>query len=106
MPNLFTRVPAQPVPPLPGWLAMPLRVADAFMVATWSRPPTGTLASTWVTPGTLELCLLVTVIGIPLGVLLFAGGSAGWAVVGALSVVFAAGAACVALVGIVQRRSG
>jgi hypothetical protein len=106
LPNVFTRVPGRPVPPLPRWLALPLRIADGFMVATWSRPPTGTLATTWVTPGTLELCVVVAVIGIGLGVLLLAGGSAGWAVVGGLSILFALGAACVAVVGLVQRVSG
>lgn len=105
MPNVFTRVPDRPVPALPGWAALPLRVADVFMVAMWSRPPTGTLASTWVTPGTLQLSAVLTPVNLALGVALLAlGGSVLWVLVGILLVVMAVGSGCVAVVGFAQRR--
>ena len=109
MSNAFTRVPERPVPPLPGWTRVPLRVADLLMVALWSRPPTGTLATTWVTPATLQLCAAVTLVGGLLGLgLLFsalAAGGVGLAVGGAALLALALAAACVVIVGIAQRRA-
>lgn len=109
MPNAFTRVPGRPVPALHGWMRLPLRVADLVMVAMWSRPPTGTLATTWVTPGTLWLCVAVCLVGgLPALLLLIwalAGGGPGPAAGGAVLLALAIGSACVALVGIAQRRA-
>ena len=105
MPNLFTRVPERPVPSLKG-LGLLIVAADAFMVAMISRPATGSLRTTWVTPATLALCA-ATAAG--------AAVAAGWVVVrgvSALSALAAAalaaaalGAACVLAVGVWQRRA-
>ena len=107
MPNVFTRVPDQPVPPLPSWTAVPLRIADIFMVALWSRPPTGTLATTWVTPGTLQLTIILTPVNLVLGLALIGiGGAAIWVIVGIVLVLMAIGSGAVALIGLAQRRGG
>ncbi|HEX6489082.1 MAG TPA: hypothetical protein VF137_09485 [Candidatus Dormibacteraeota bacterium] len=104
MPNTFTRVPDRPVPELPRWARVLLPAADLFMVAMVSRPPTGTLRTTWVTPATLQLCAVLGVVAPVIGVLLlFRGGVA--LAVGILLILFAAGCLSVALVGLAQRRS-
>jgi hypothetical protein len=110
VPNILTRVPAEPVPRLPEWCAVVVPPADLFMVLLLSRPATGSLRTTWVTPATLVLsvatgltslvCLAPALAGL--------GGVLRVAVVLALAL-FAAGSLCVALVGIAQRsaiRSG
>lgn len=105
MPNRFTRVPERPVPPLPvvGRALLPL--ADAFMLAMLSRPASGSLRRTWVTPGTLLLCALVVLVGVPLGVVALARGGTGLRVVaGAVIIALAAGSAAVLAVGALQRR--
>lgn len=109
MPNVFTRVPERAVPELPAWARALLPVADRFMVVMVSRPPTGTLASTWVTPATLQLCSTLTVVCAVTSVfLLVAQGlraSLPAALVGAVLLLFALGCASVALVGFAQRRA-
>src|SRR5437867_4686611 len=55
VPNRLTAVPSGPAPELGGVARRVRPVADAFMVAMISRPPSGTLATTWVTPATLGL---------------------------------------------------
>ena len=106
MPNVFTRVPDRPVPPLPGWAGGVLRVADLFMVAMYSRPPSGTLATTWVTPSTLQLAAGLAVVDVVLGLALLL--TRPWGAVsvllGLLLLLIAVGAGSVALVGGLQRR--
>lgn len=76
----------------------------------WSRPQSGSLAVTWVTPATLWLCL-VTALAAAAGVVLLAvipgGRSSGLtAVLCAVLVGAALLALPVALVGVAQRRRG
>jgi hypothetical protein len=104
LPNVFTRVPDGPVPPLPRWASALLRVADLFMVVMISRPPTGTLRTTWVTPATLQLGAALAVVGVLGGALLLWARGPG-ALLGALLLVFGLGCASVALVGLAQRRA-
>ena len=110
MPNRFTRVPDAPVPPPSALGSAALPVADWFMVAMFSRPPSGTLRTTWVTPSTYWMTL-----GTCIGALLLAGlllsGAIGQittiSLVGvAICLLFAVGAGSVAIVGWGQRRSG
>ncbi|MHB8572854.1 MAG: hypothetical protein ACYDAY_07845 [Candidatus Dormibacteria bacterium] len=103
MPNLFTRVPPGPVPRLPPAARPVVLLADLFMWAMASRPSTGSLADTWVTPGTLLLCVLVVPVGVLLSGLLL-GGSGPARVAGALLVLVTTGAVAVALVALLQRR--
>ena len=105
MPTRFTRVPTGDVPLLPLWARWAVLPADAFMLLMVSRPATGSLARTWVTPGTLQLCIATTVLALVALVLLLSTGGSGVAHVIALVVaaVLVAGAGCVALVGWAQR---
>jgi hypothetical protein len=110
MPNRFTQVPDAPAPP-PGPLGSALLpIADFFMLAMFSKPPSGTLRTTWVTPSTYWLT-----IGTCIGALVIAGllvsGVIGQittiSIVGVVICLFlAVGAGSVALVGGGQRRSG
>lgn len=108
MPNRFTRVPDGPVPALPRGTRWLLRPADLFMLAMLSRPVSGTLRTTWVTPATLALCVVTALAGLPLGAAALAGGVvSGRAlrlVAGAVLVTVALGSVSVALVGALQRR--
>ena len=109
MPNAFTRVPERPVPPLPAWALAVMPLADRFMVVLVSRPPTGTLRTTWVTPATLQLCSVLSVVCGVIGAVLLASGivrlEVRAVVFGVLLVAFGAGCLSVALVGIAQRRA-
>ena len=69
MPNRFTRVPERPVPPLPWLGRMVLPLADLFMILMASRPRSGSLRTTWVTPATVGLCMVTVVGGVLLDVL-------------------------------------
>lgn len=108
MPNRFTRIPAGPVPALPlaGRALLPL--ADLFMLLMLSRPATGSLRNTWVTPATLGLCLGVVVIAVPMGAVALATGAADGSrlrvAAGIVIIAMAAGSAAVAAVGALQRR--
>jgi hypothetical protein len=110
VPNRFTRVPGGAVPPLPGWAGPVLPVADLFMELMLSRPASGTLRSTWVTPATLQLCGALAAIGSVLGVVLgrqaLATGAWLEAAAGLVLFVLAIGAAAVAAVGLAQRGAG
>jgi hypothetical protein len=104
VPNIFTRVPAEPVPRLPGWCAAVVPVADLFMTLMVSRPATGTLRNTWVTPATLVLSVATGLTSIVCVALAVAGLSAGWRVgVTLVLALFAVGSLCVAAVGLAQR---
>lgn len=108
MPNRFTRVPegAVPVLPVAGRALLPL--ADLFMLLMLSRPASGSLRTTWVTPATLGLCLGVLVVGAPLGAVSVATGLGDrhWVRVaaGLVIILLAAGSAAVAAVGALQRQ--
>ena len=79
------------------------------MVAMVSRPPTGTLATTWVTPATLQLCTALTLASVLGGAFLVATGSLGGRVpalvLGIVLLAFGARCVSVALVGFAQRRA-
>jgi hypothetical protein len=109
MPNRFTRVPDSPAPQ-PGPLGSAvLPVADFFMLAMFSKPASGTLRTTWVTPSTYWMTVGTSIGALVIAVLLLSG------VIGritTLSIVgvliclfFAIGAGAVAVIGGGQRRS-
>jgi len=101
VPNRFTRVPEEPVPSLPAGLWPLIAVADAFMWVLASRPATGSLRHTWVTPGTLQLCLAVAAGAFLLALALpLAGVPAGL-----LALPVALGAGAVGSIGLLQRRA-
>ncbi len=109
MPNAFTRVPDSPVPPPDRFGSAVIPVADAFMVAMFSKPPSGTLRTTWVTPSTYWMTLATFLGAVVIAGLLLSG------LVGAITTIsivgvmicllFAIGAGSVAVVGGCQRRS-
>ena len=108
MANRLTRVPDKPVPPLPRWVRLAVPAADFFMIVMVSRPRSGSLSKTWVTPATLQMCLAVVVICllcaglVALGLVERSNVAIG---LGAGLLLLAIGAGAVALVGIAQRRS-
>ena len=108
MPNRLTRVPERPVPPLPWLGRMLLPLADLFMILLVSRPQSGSLRTTWVTPATLVLCMATAVGGVLLDVVVLhiGGGDRGPAALigGAVVGVLVVGSAYVAAIGLAQRR--
>jgi hypothetical protein len=104
MGNRFTRVPDRAAPSLDGPIGKLVPVADLFMLLMISRPRTGSLRNTWVTPATLVLCVSVFVIGAPAGGLLIALGAIASVLVGIALILVAIGAGAVAAVGTAQRR--
>lgn len=108
MANLLTAVPSQP-PPRPAGAANRLVwFADLFMIALVSRPSTGTLRTTWVTPATLALAA-ASVLAALLVLIALVAGAGSWpallVVIGTpLSVAFGFGAGAVVAVGVDQRR--
>lgn len=107
MPNRLTRVPDGSPPALPGGPAARavVAMADAFMVAMVSRPATGSLRNTWVTPATFWLSVLT---GLVAAALLAVAASAftGWVRPAAalLGLLLLLGAGSVFAVGVWQRR--
>ncbi len=91
-------------------MAALLPLADLFMAALLSRPPGGTLRTTWVTPATLQMSGAVAVAGSLLGAVAAVSGFTGgrWVVTaaGILLILLAIGSASVAAVGLAQRRIG
>jgi hypothetical protein len=108
MPNRWTRVPAGPPPAPPRWAAALLPLADLFMWAMVSRPQSGSLRATWVTPATFFLSgLAAAAAAILLAVCAAASArGGGWAPLAGIAVcaALAAGSAAVGLVGLAQRR--
>jgi hypothetical protein len=109
MPNLFTKVPDAPVPP-PGSLGSAvLPVADLFMLAMFSKPPSGTLRTTWVTPSTYFMTIGTSIGALVIAGLLLSGVIGRITTISIVGVVicllFAVGAGSVAFVGGGQRRS-
>jgi hypothetical protein len=107
VPNRLTRVPDAPVPELPAAVRLILPLADAFMLMMVSRPVTGSLRTTWVTPATLQLSAAAAVISVALGtfVLYLSTGAGGLPLLvgGVLLVALGLGSGSVAIVGIAQR---
>lgn len=106
MANRLTRVPDRPVPSLPGWVRVAVPPADLFMLVLASRPRSGSLSRTWVTPATLQMCLAVVatcVLCAGLGVSAVVRGDRVAIGLGAGLLLVGAGAGAVALVGIAQR---
>jgi hypothetical protein len=76
MANFLTRVPDDPLPRLGAPARAVLPAADLAMWLMASRPATGSLANTWVTPATLALCALTAAASVLLIALLIASGAA------------------------------
>jgi hypothetical protein len=110
MSNAFTRVPDKPVPQPTGIGSAVIPVADAFMVAMFSRPASGSLRTTWVTPSTYWLTLATFLGAVIIAGLLLSGligAVTGLSVIGVvICLLFAIGAGAVAVVGNCQRRFG
>ncbi len=64
MPNRLTRTPRDAVPSLPGPVRRLVPLADLFMIAMLSRPATGSLRTTWVTPATRWLSVAAALIAL------------------------------------------
>jgi hypothetical protein len=78
--------------------------ADLFMILLLSRPATGSLRNTWVTPATLVLSLATGTASIVCLVPAAAGLGGPLRVVAMLALaLFAVGSLCVAVVGVAQR---
>ena len=109
MAGILTSVPAEPPPRPRGAARRLVPIADLFMVVMLSRPPSGSLATTWVTRATTLLASLCLAAAAGLVAVLLAGvthwPSALVAVALAGSIAFGAGAAAVIAVGAGQRRS-
>jgi hypothetical protein len=89
---------------LPVWCAAVVPVADVFMILLLSRPATGSLRNTWVTPATLVLSAATGLASIVCLSLAVAGLSGGLRVAVTIALaLFAAGSFCVAAVGVAQR---
>ena len=109
MANVFTAVPPEAPPPLSGAARSVLPLADLFMIAMWSRPATGSLDKTWVTPATLALAAACVAAVVVVLVALVAGAvhwpSAVGAIVAIACTALGVGAASVVTVGLDQRRT-
>lgn len=107
MANRLTRVPDRRVPAMPGWARAAVPVADLFMLLMLSRPRSGSLSRTWVTPATLEMGVAVAVLWMLCVALVVAGLiHTGVAVlgIGTVLLLLAIGAGAVAMVGLAQHR--
>jgi len=107
--NRLTRVPDGPVPPLPPLVQLFIPPADLFMLAMISRPATGSLRTTWVTPASLQLGLAVALVSVIFAAAALYRGATGAGLLaivgGVLFLAIAGGAGSVALVGLAQRRA-
>jgi hypothetical protein len=109
MPNRFTRVPDRPVPNI-GNHPVLFGLADVFMLLMLSRPASGSLANTWVTPSSRWLSATTAVGLLAVGLLAVVDGLGSGkpllVVLGIALLVLAAGGAAVGLVGWLQIRAG
>jgi hypothetical protein len=84
-------------------------VADFFMLAMFSKPPSGTLRTTWVTPSTYWMTIGTCVGALVIAVLLVSGVIGRLTTISIVGVVvcllFAIGAGSVAVIGGGQRHS-
>jgi hypothetical protein len=95
------------LPPLNRVQRILLPIADGFMVAMYSRPPSGTLRTTRVTAVSIALGAAGFVVCGVIGLLLALGTGAGalrW-IAAVLLEAFALGSGALALFGILQRRA-
>jgi hypothetical protein len=107
MPNRLTRVPDRPVPPLPSLGRALLPLADAVMILLLSRPASGSLRTTWVTPATAALAAAFALLALPLGALVLAGAGGPDMLAlaaGLLLLALAAGCISIVLVSFLQHR--
>jgi hypothetical protein len=105
MANRFTQTPAQPVPQLPGLVRLLIPLADLFMIAMISRPSTGSLRNTWVTPATRWLTSVAALLAL-VAVITLRPAQAWLAVTVVVVLAFViAGCAAVALVAFSQGRA-
>jgi hypothetical protein len=104
MPNRFTAVPTAPAPALGVVARLVLPAADLFMLAMLSRPRSGSLRNTWVTPATLWLAAGTSAIGLALAVLLFRRSSGVAFAAGVVACLLFAGSISVVVVALDQRR--
>jgi hypothetical protein len=108
MPNRFTKVPEKPVPNI-GSHRILFASADLFMLLMLSRPASGSLAKTWVTPSSRWLSA-GTAVGLLAGAILaladgLSGGKPLLVVLGVALLILATGSTAVALVGWLQIRA-
>jgi hypothetical protein len=108
VPNRWTRVPDGPPPAPPRWAAAILPLADLFMWAMASRPQSGSLRVTWVTPATYLLSVSAAagaIVVLAVCAFAFAGGG-GWIPLAGMAVcaALATGSSAVGVVGLAQRR--
>src|SRR5271166_6506431 len=105
MSNRLTHVPDGEPPNLPSVLQPVVFIADAFMFLMASRPRTGSLQHTWVTPATKWLCFVVAVGGVVSGIWAISAGASGsvvWTLVGAAVFTVSIGCAAVWCVAVAQ----
>ncbi|HYL70236.1 MAG TPA: hypothetical protein VEY89_02920, partial [Candidatus Dormibacteraeota bacterium] len=76
-----------------------------FMILMLSRPSSGSLRQTWVTPATLGLAVAIVLVCLLAAALLFAVGTAASIAAGVAVLLVAFGPASVAAVGCAQRRA-
>ena len=106
MANRLTRVPDRPVPSLPGWVRWAVPLADLFMLLMLSRPQSGSLSRTWVTPATLQMSIALVALCLLGGGLAASGVVRGNVAIGlGVGLLLAVGAGAVVLVGVAQRRT-
>jgi hypothetical protein len=105
MANRLTQTPAQPVPQLPGPVRALIPLADVFMIAMVSRPSTGSLRNTWVTPATRWLTVVAALLAL-VAVITLRPAQAWLAVIEVVVLAFViAGSAAVAAVAFSQGRA-
>ena len=105
MANRLTQIPAQPVPQLPGAVRVLVPLADLFMIAMVSRPSTGSLRNTWVTPATRWLTVVAGLLALA-AVITLRPAQAWLAVIEVVVLAFViAGCAAVAVVAFSQDRA-
>jgi hypothetical protein len=106
--NRLTAIPETPVPRAGALAAAVMPLADGFMRVMLSRPQTGSLRSTWVTPATLWLSLASGALAAALAIAFAAGAASDPSVLtvfaAGVCASFAAAALAVCVVGIDQRR--
>jgi hypothetical protein len=107
MANRLTRVPDRPVPSLPGWVRWAVPLADLFMLLMLSRPQSGSLSRTWVTPATLQMSIALVALCLLGSGLVASGVVRGSVAIGLVAglLLLAVGAGAVLLVGVAQRRT-
>lgn len=106
--NRLTRVPDGQPPPLPSWAEWVALIADAFMWLMLSRPSTGSLKHTRITPATRWMSLTVSLGSCVIGVVLIVVGASQsfvpMVLLGILGLAGGAGSCAVGTVALLQLR--